>query len=194
MDILFFILFICSHHVRCSLIMTPKNGIDSTLVIIWLFSFKSVLKWQFLLFDLNIIKCFILFRFSPSIKTLISSANNIWKILSDILTISLTCDRNGGGPKIHPCRTPHKTVLAAETLSLKETPTIPYLSSLFYNIWWFTVSKALPKSRNKPIKYLPLSIVLIILYTNTDNAIDVEFFSGSQIGTSAKHRAYSKNL
>ena len=147
LDIVFFTLFICSLHVGYSSIMTHKHFIDWALVIIWLFIFKSTLKWQLLLSDLNIIKCVlpifsdnvlifnhstnlrnslfietvILFRLSPSIKILVSSANNIGKILSNTLIVSLTYNRNRSGPKIDPRGTRHKPVLAAERLSLKET-------------------------------------------------------------------------
>ena len=119
LDIKFFTVFICSLHVRCSSILIPKlfygfsssNYFDCRYLCL-----NSVLKWQFLLFDLNIIKwvlpifsdnllifnhstnlhnslfivTLILFRMFPSIKILVSSADNNGKILSDTLTISLT--------------------------------------------------------------------------------------------------------
>jgi len=106
--------------------MTSKRFVDSSLVIVWLFNFKS------LLFDVNSIKCIlpkisdnilifnngtnlqltltlILFRLSPSIKTLVSSANSIRTILSDTLTISLTYNRN----RIEPCVTSRKIIVLA---------------------------------------------------------------------------------
>jgi len=78
------------------------------------------------------IETVILFRLSSSIKTLVPFANNIGKILSDTLTISLTYNRNRSGPKIDPWGTPHKTVLAAETLSLKETNCINNYLSMYF--------------------------------------------------------------
>ena len=110
-----------------------------------------------------------------------------------IKIINIYNNKNSKGPKTEPCGTPQVIGSCSDITIPTDTycflferydenhfcaiPLIPLFSSFFNNIVWFTVSKALLKSRKMPHEYILFSIDFWILSAISKIACVVEWFA-----------------